>query len=235
LYEAASMFEISIVGGDTVSATEFSLSLSAIGHAASKPLLRSSARAGDGVWLTGVIGSSGLGLGIIKGDLLASLDPEGRLVSSHYRPIPRLKVGQLLGQRELAHAMIDISDGLLQDAQHVAKASGVTIKIDLAAIPIDAVASSQGLDLSHSLMAGEDYELLFTASSDKEAELLAIGEEIKGETSAEGVVIKRIGEVLESRGGVGEVLVFSNECDEKTISEWLNSSGAPAGFDHFNR
>lgn len=139
---ALAAFDVALLGGDTVKGPRV-LSLTAIGRAAVAPP-RSGARAGDALWVTGVIGRAGLGL---HGDP-AHLD-------AYRRPVPRLAEGQALAP--IVQAMMDVSDGLLIDAQRMASASNVALEIDLDAVPVAG-------ERIAAVTAGDDYELLFAAA-----------------------------------------------------------------------
>lgn len=139
---ALAAFDVALLGGDTVKGPRV-LSLTAIGRAAVVPS-RSGARAGDALWVTGVIGRAGLGL---HGDP-AHLD-------AYRRPVPRLAEGQALAP--IVHAMMDVSDGLLIDAQRMASASNVALEIDLDVVPVAG-------ERIAAVTAGDDYELLFAAA-----------------------------------------------------------------------
>ena len=141
---ALAHFDVALLGGDTVKGPRV-LSLTAIGRAAVAPS-RSGARAGDALWVTGVIGRAGLGL---RGDP-AHLD-------AYRRPVPRLVEGQALAP--IVHAMMDVSDGLLIDARRMASASNVALEIDLDAVPVAG-------ERIAAVTAGDDYELLFAAAPD---------------------------------------------------------------------
>lgn len=140
--EALAHFGVPLLGGDTVRGPRV-LSLTAIGRSAVAPS-RSGAQPGDWLYVTGVIGRAGLGL---QGD------PEH--TAAYLRPQPRLAEGQALAA--LVHAMMDVSDGLLIDAQRMAAASDLALSIDLDAIPHVG-------DVMAAITAGDDYELLFAAA-----------------------------------------------------------------------
>lgn len=141
---ALAHFDVALLGGDTVKGPRV-LSLTAIGRSAHAPS-RSGARAGDALYVTGIIGRAGLGL---------AGDPAH---SDAYRlPIPRLAEGQALAP--IVHAMMDVSDGLLIDARRMADASGVALAIDLDAVPHVG-------DIMAAVTAGDDYELLLAAPVD---------------------------------------------------------------------
>jgi thiamine-monophosphate kinase len=141
---ALAAFDVALLGGDTVRGPRV-LSLTAIGRSAVAPS-RSGALAGDALYVTGVIGRAGLGL---------AGDPDH--LAAYRRPTPRLAEGQALAP--IVHAMMDVSDGLLIDAQRMATASNLALSIDLDAVPHVG-------ELMTAITAGDDYELLFAAAAD---------------------------------------------------------------------
>jgi thiamine-monophosphate kinase len=122
-------FGISVLGGDTVSTPgPLTLSLTAIGEVPrGQALLRSGAKAGDDIWVSGTLGDAALGLAVLQGKLDVREQARAHLVERYRLPQPRLALGQAL--RGLAHAAIDVSDGLLADLGHIANASGVAIDL----------------------------------------------------------------------------------------------------------
>jgi thiamine-monophosphate kinase len=147
-------FETALLGGDTVSnpAAPRVLSLTAIGRSSIAPS-RSGAQAGDALYVTGTIGMAGLGLAELRESSAAT----GENVERYRRPTPRLSEGRALGP--IVHAMMDVSDGLLIDAQRMAAASNLALEIDIDAVPIVG-------EWMAALTAGDDYELLFAAAPD---------------------------------------------------------------------
>jgi thiamine-monophosphate kinase len=172
LGEVLRAFDVPLLGGDTVSGPRM-LSLTAIGRADVAPS-RSGAQPGDSLWVTGTIGRAGLGL---RGDP-AHLD-------AYLRPIPRLAEGRALAP--IVTAMMDVSDGLLIDAQRMAEASGVRFVIDLDRVPVVG-------DPMAAVTAGDDYELLFS---------LPAGLEPPVPATLIGLVLS--GEGIELREGGGAV------------------------------
>ncbi|MGN6268989.1 MAG: thiamine-phosphate kinase [Sphingomonas sp.] len=165
LGQALEEFDIGLLGGDTVSLPAGAprvITLTAIGRAAAAPL-RSGARAGDALYVTGTIGDGGAGLRIARGE-----DGPAELVAAYRRPQPRL--GEARALAPLVHAMMDVSDGLLIDAARMAAASELGVTIDLAKVPLSpAYRAFAGDDRAARLAAataGDDYELLFAAPAD---------------------------------------------------------------------
>lgn len=151
---ALAHFDVPLLGGDTVrSPGAQTVGLTALGRATCKPVpSRSGARPGDSVWITGPVGAAMLGFeALCAGN--ASAD-----TSAYRRPFPRLAEGRALAP--LVSAMMDISDGLLLDASRMAEASGVTIALDPALIPVPA--DLPPARLREALSWGDDYQLLFT-------------------------------------------------------------------------
>jgi thiamine-monophosphate kinase len=132
--------------------------------------LRSTARAGDAVLITGSPGESRAGLELIRrpGLVLSSSNRE-RLIERHLCPQPRLVEGQLLARSGQVTSMIDVSDGVIGDLFHICKSSGKGAEIDAASLPVSPAVSeaarAAGADwLDWVLSGGEDYELLFTST-----------------------------------------------------------------------
>lgn len=160
LGEALDRYAMPLLGGDTVKmphGAPRSYSLTAIGQATGPVPTRTGARPGDRLYVTGPVGDAGIGLGLARADPSAA----GPLVEAYRRPRPRLTEGALLARQ--ATAMMDISDGLLIDAQRMGVASGVAITIDH--IPLSpALEQARGASTAVQLAAaraGDDYELLF--------------------------------------------------------------------------
>lgn len=168
----AQRYGVALVGGDTTRGA-LSICVQAMGWTdEGLALRRSGARPGDGVYLTGELGLAGLGLDIALGR--CALDaPEA--LSKLERPEPRVRAGHALVG--LAHACIDVSDGLCADLGHILAASGgLGATLDYSALPLPAAVRryvEMGGDPFMPLRAGDDYELCFAVPAEREAELRA--------------------------------------------------------------
>jgi len=162
LAAAVSQYSLPLVGGDTTRGP-LSMTVQVMGALpANQALLRSGAAAGDQVCVSGTLGDAAAALAIVQGQWRPGRTDERYLMERFHRPIARLALGrELLGR---ATAAIDISDGLLADARHVAIASGVKLCIDAALLPLSPAVLSRGCSdtvLRWALAGGDDYELLF--------------------------------------------------------------------------
>ena len=190
LFNSAKRYKINVVGGDLSRADRLTIDVSMIGFVEKKSLvLRNGARKGDIIFVTGSLGGS------IRG--------------KHLRFIPRLKEARFLVKNFKVHAMIDISDGLVQDLGHVLAESRAGAVIYENLIPIDKAARG----LEDALYMGEDFELLFTLSR-REAKSLCVKKMAD--------YYKPIGEVVERSYGLR---LIDKSGKEKII--------APLGFRHF--
>jgi thiamine-monophosphate kinase len=174
--ELAGRHGVALAGGDVVSSPVLAVTVSVTGWsgAADRLAYRSGARAGDLVGVTGALGGSGAGLLLLKG-FQADLQAPDRdsLIRRHRRPEPLVAAGLALAAAGVS-AMIDVSDGLATDAGHVASASGATLELRLADLPmapgVETVAQACERDpLELAATEGDDYELLFTAPPDRAA------------------------------------------------------------------
>ena len=194
---------MALIGGDTVSVPVGQarvLSLTAIGlPSVPVPPSRAGALAGDGLFVTGTIGDGWAGLSLLQ----SGLAEPAALIAAYRRPQPRVADGSVLAQ--VAHAMMDVSDGLLIDAARMARASRLAVRIDLAQVPLspDFVATIGG-DQAAALAAstgGDDYQLLFAA--DAEAHLPVPATRIGGFGEGEGLVLSWNGMPVETPEKLG--------------------------------
>ena len=170
LLEAAAEFRVTLAGGDTAQAPNGILAdIVLVGSVPrGKAVLRSGARPGEGIYVTGELGGSAAALTHLREGKVRAAD-----YYRHFHPTARIAVGQRL--RRLASAMIDISDGLSTDLEHICEESGVGAQIETAIIPRARVGRPEkqvSLDLA--LHGGEDYELLFTSAKEIPAKVAGV-------------------------------------------------------------
>jgi thiamine-monophosphate kinase len=189
-----------------------------------KALLRSGARPGDLLYVTGSLGDAAVGLACLTelGAAFARTRPRSRLkdlpripprlmalLSPHLYPQPRVAQGLWLAQHSMASAAIDLSDGLSTDLAHLCEASGVAAEVDAAALPVHpAATAAQALD------GGEEYELLFTVSPT-----------CRVPNSIEGVSVTRIGRIAEVRRATPRVVLVTARGAEPLVAR---------GWEHFS-
>ncbi len=155
LLSLAKRFNVQLAGGDISTARQITADIVVTGQVpAGKAILRSGARPGDRIYVTGSLGASAATLK----QLYAGKAVKPTRSNTHFYPTPRIEVGTWLRKHRLASAMIDLSDGLSVDLAHICAESRVSAMITAAHIPV-----GKGADLQLALHGGEDYELLFTA------------------------------------------------------------------------
>jgi thiamine-monophosphate kinase len=211
-------FSFPLYGGDTVrSPAGIMLAVTAFGTVPAGGMLRrSAAQAGDDLYVTGSIGDAALAL---EAKLNYRLFPSASKMmfdSRLHLPSPRLAFGQ--GLRGIAHAVMDVSDGLVQDAGHIAATAGLQVVIEAAKVPLSLAARGALADdptlLTAVMTGGDDYELLFTAPADAAGRVVALAR-------SHNLAVGRIGRVVAGQGvvvldGSGQPLSF-----------------AKSGFQHF--
>jgi len=208
LLDLANRYGVQLIGGDTSRTNENIVIDSVVAGecSAGTAVMRSSASAGDQIFVTGSLGAAAAGLRLIeRGAHLAekTLGDEDSQKLDHIllhqlRPEPRVGWGIVLGEERLATAMIDLSDGLSSDLNRLCAAGRVGALIDSALLPVDnyvtELCGRRALDpLQLALHGGEDFELLFTV---KPEDVSCLPRRV------DGVEIKRIGEIINSSEGV---------------------------------
>jgi thiamine-monophosphate kinase len=189
-----------VLGGDLVRSDKIIVDVCVLGTAA-RPVRRAGANAGDGMWVTGTLGGAGLALARLQ----AAKPLDAKLRARYARPEPRIAAGQWLAAHG-ATAMIDISDGLAQDAGQLAAASGVAVEIALEHLPC-----WPGVTPAAAAASGEEFELLVTLP----AEFAAAAQLVE----ATGLTLTRIGACVAGSG------LRMRENGQRIT--------APPGFDHF--
>ncbi|MDE1239427.1 thiamine-phosphate kinase [Vibrio aestuarianus] len=163
-FELANYYNIQLIGGDTTKGP-LSLTLTVQGFVPQEQaLLRSGAKVGDWVYVTGDLGDSKAGLDVILNNALRAKPFALELEKRHYLSTPRILAGQAL--LNLASAAIDISDGLVSDIKHILERSQVGVSLDVAALPLsqELLQFVGNLEIAqqYALTSGEEYELCFT-------------------------------------------------------------------------
>lgn len=220
--EMCRKYGLTLAGGDTVRAPQMLINLCLIGAVETKaPVLRSGARPGDAVCVTGVLGSAAAGLAWLGSGGDKHDQETAWATTAHLRPQPRIAAGRALAQSGRVHAMMDLSDGLASDLARLCAASQVGARVEEKRIPLadgaTALAEKLRADaLEWALFGGEDFELLITCEP---GDVEILGELAKD--SQPDLGLTRVGEITGSRG-VSLKRVDGTE-QEITLQ----------GFDHF--
>lgn len=190
-------FGIALFGGDTTRASGgLTLSVTAFGSLPKGEIvLRSGARAGDHVFVSGTIGDAALALDIQRGRIHATKRAAAGLRERYLHPQPRLALAPVL--RRFAASGMDVSDGLVGDLAHICKASGVGAVIDAGSVPLSAdaqtVLAKNAGALQSILTGGDDYEILATVREDDAVDFVK-------EAASVGIPVTRIGRIVEKKG-----------------------------------
>ncbi|MDR5772524.1 thiamine-phosphate kinase [Caballeronia sp. LP006] len=220
LFALAQRFDCALIGGDTTSGP-LNICITVFGdvpHGAA--LRRDAAKPDDDIYVSGTLGDARAGLGAIRGEWPAASSAWNVALE---RPEPRVALG--LALRGVAHAALDISDGLAGDLMHILRRSNVRAIVDADAVPCsDAVrALPEAARRQCALAGGDDYELCFTAPRERRDAVARIAERV-------GVALTRI----------GTIEAMSAPCTTSTPAiDWRDNTGAPLsltlqGFDHFH-
>lgn len=197
-------FGVPLMGGDTTASSgPLCVTITALGEAPKDgAILRSGARPGDLIYVSGSIGDGALGLACLTGELSAAQEHSAALIDRYHLPRPRLEVGRAL--RGIARAALDVSDGLAADLGHMAGASGVSVTIERDAVPLSAaaraaVAGSPAL-WAKILAGGDDYEIAFAAPEMRAADIARIARETGVPLTAIGTVAAGAGVTVTAAG-----------------------------------
>lgn len=188
-----------LLGGDTTTHESGEvLSLTAIGTLQGKsPIMRSGAKAGDLIVVSGTIGDAYLGLRCIKSDNDVSLSEKDRdyLLSRFSRPCARVRLGKVL--HGVANSLCDVSDGLLADLEHILGASHVGAEVDLGKMPLSDAARSffeqDAVSIENLATGGDDYELLFTVSPEKKEQIDVLSKKLDLPLTVIGTITEKKG------------------------------------------
>lgn len=191
LSQLSQQYEIMLAGGDTTKGEQLTITVSVHGTCA-HPVMRSGARAGDDVYITGFLGQAAAALPYVLNQ--KEQEAPNDWTEAYWQPAPQIKFAQqLLG---CIHSAIDLSDGLLGDAEHIAQQSRVRLNLRLDLVPIDESLQQlgeQGLQLA--ITGGDDYQLCFTADPQAKNEII-------NAANLTQTKITQIGHVAEGKAGV---------------------------------
>ena len=213
LINLAEIYGAALAGGDTAESPNGILAdIIVVGTVPKgKAILRSGARPGDRIFVSGELGGSAAAVVQMRANPKKKLD--SRDYTRHFYPAPRVELGLILREKGLATAMIDTSDGLSTDLGHICEESRVGAEVDVALIPRAFVGKPpHEVDLDLALHGGEDYELLFTAP---------LGKRIPRQIG--GVVLTQVGHITRSRG------IFVT--NQRAVTYELH----PRGWEHFRK
>ena len=215
LFEVATRYQCQLIGGDT---TRGPLTITVqVGGVLSpgKELYRHGAMPGNEVYISGYLGDGAAGLIATDDSVEMSSSDRQYLLDRFYSPTPRFEVSRLL--RDIATSAIDVSDGLVADAGHIAKASGVRIELDANKLPISSHVNSllkPSEALNAALSGGDDYELCVTVPEGQASDIKSIQRQT-------GVMMTKIGRVVVGEG----VLCLDQQGRKIELSQ--------AGYQHF--
>jgi len=202
----AERHNVVLVGGDTCrSPGPWMISVTIEGStSAHRAIGRDGAQPGDLIMVSGTLGDSALALHLLR----TGQEPEAALSVRHHQPAAQVTLGRLLGERRLAKGMIDVSDGLASDLEHILQASQVDGIIEEHKLPLSEAfqrhANTEHALRELALFGGEDYELLFTVAPEKATDVAALSAELNLSITAIGVIREGSG-ALSLQDQTGEV------------------------------
>ncbi|MEM5460602.1 thiamine-phosphate kinase [Paraburkholderia phytofirmans] len=221
LFALAERYGCELIGGDTTGGP-LNLCITVFGSVPPRAALRrDAAQPGDDIWISGTLGDARAGLGVRRGEWSAEASDTATFSRALDRPEPRVALG--LALRGIAHAALDLSDGLAGDLLHILERSNLRATVDVDAVPRSAALRRLAPEIQRrcTLAGGDDYELCFTAPPAVRAAVEKAGQEV-------GIQLTRI----------GTISALESAADRPAIG-WRDAAGAPLtltlqGFDHFH-
>jgi thiamine-monophosphate kinase len=221
LFALAERYGCELIGGDTTGGP-LNLCVTVFGSVPPQAALRrDAAQPGDDIWISGALGDARAGLGVQRGEWSADASDTATFRRALERPEPRVALG--LALRGIAHAALDLSDGLAGDLLHILERSHMRATVEVDAVPRSAALRHLTPEIQRrcTLAGGDDYELCFTAPATVRAAVEAAAREV-------GVPVSRI----------GTISALQAAHDHPAI-DWRDAAGAPLtltlqGFDHFH-
>lgn len=211
----ADRFDCELIGGDTTKSPLTTISITVIGTLPTgQALRRDAAQDGDDIWVSGTLGDARLALGMFWQDWQLSVSDFDHVRRKMEWPEPRIALGRAL--LPLAHAAIDISDGLIGDLGHILKRSGLGATLNVDALPLSEELRQQPRErqIHCALYGGDEYELCFTASPEQREAIFALGRQLH-------LPLSRIGTLHQ-----GNDLLLENAEGESIVTDGM-------AFDHF--
>ncbi len=194
--KGAEEFKVALIGGNLSASDKLFLDITVLGEVEPDIMVnRSGARSGDIIYVSGTVGDSALGLRMLKIGMRS--EKEGFLISRHISPQPRLALGRELAQKRLPTSMIDISDGLILDLEHITVENGLGAEIYIDQIPLSPEYGARILDFTQdtyqlALSGGEDYELLFTSPEETREEIIRVSRRLNVKITEIGRVTDKL-------------------------------------------
>lgn len=214
-FALADAHQIELIGGDTTHGP-LNLSVTIMGEVPQgQALRRDGARVGDEIWVSGTLGDAALALAHLQGKLQLDKTGFSAVALALHQPEPRVALGIAL--RQIAHSVIDISDGLLADLGHILQCSKMAAEITFDVVPVSAQLRpflAQAVGKNCALAGGDDYELCFTAPVSQHAEIEKLSAQL-------ALPLSCIGKILQGTG----CKVYGTNGSEMMIKE--------GGYDHF--
>ena len=221
LWDIANEHDCQLIGGDTT-AGPLTISITIFGQVPKdKSLGRNKAQVGDDIWASHQVGDARLSLGALRQEWALSAEEFSVVSQRMHNPTPRTELGQsLVG---IAHAAIDISDGLLGDLSHILRQSSVSADILIDQVPGSKILNGKSIELQRlcKLTGGDDYELCFTAPKNKSSQL----EEL---SASSGLALTKIGSITEQAEQLIRLIDGHGQELSSSLSEQYLKS-----FDHF--
>ena len=223
LFAIANQYNCPLIGGDTT-AGPLNICITAFGSAPKdKAIRRSGASEGDDIWVSGFVGDARLTLAALRHEIELSKDDLTDIEARMHQPTPRVNLG--LALREVANSALDISDGLLGDLKHILTLSNKDAEIFLDRIPKSATLHKQipAIQNQYSANGGDDYELCFTAPSDKRDAITKI-------SAGLNLPLTQIGNIKSMQHSAPEILIVGNDGKVLNVQE---ANLLLKSFDHF--
>lgn len=206
-FALAQQYGVELVGGDTT-AGPLNVSVTIMGEVPQGAALqRNGAQPGDDIWVSGTLGDAALALAHLQQRIVLSQTEFSACAVALHQPQPRIALG--LALRGVAHSAIDISDGLLADLGHILEASNAGAHLDFSLLPTSAHLNAylqSPLGKQCVLAGGDDYELCFTASADRHAQVLTLSEQLDVPLTCVGTIVAQPGCLV--RDAQGDLIHF---------------------------